>query len=737
MSRVPDANPDLEDDEALGILASGLEASTGPAGGACPEENLLAVFLDGSLSPEGRSSIEEHIVACPGCRRLVASISSVPGSGAAGESVETDASGHEEPALCAVADPCTSEFGPYSLRRRIGGGGMGVVYEAEHRERRRPEALKRIRDDLGADAGFAERFQREVRALARVSHDHIVPLYDSGCVGQVLYYTMRFLPGPSLARLLEEVRATGEVVPGAAALSILDRHGIAPTAVAGEPPEITYARRMAGTLAGPADALAALHAVGVLHRDVKPSNLVLDEHHRVVITDLGLAREEASRLTQTGEMVGTPAYMAPEQLRSDGAVDGRADVYGLGAVLFELWTLHAPHEGRSVAETLALVLQGEVRPARALNPRLPSEADGILARCLATRPTDRYVGAAALADDLRAFAAGEPVAARPPARSLRLLRRMARHKGAVAGAASLVLAVGAYAYVRPAHVTVFTAPFAEVAIDGERLGPSPIRARRLAVGTHRISLHAEGFADVERTVPLERGADYVLDVALRPLDPADSTALRRLAEALGVERTEVRVDSVRTPASEPAAAVLWPRGGRRDVPREVVLWALAPVRDVRLTIERVGDASDPTPVYDARIATLFQRTVSPLPDGAQGRIAAGGTYRVTLSGKDGRELGVTTFAVLAPGPSAGIDEEAERLLHRLDPADPARALLRADLLLSRGLFEEALTAAIALRERLGDRREVARIALAALDRAGLRDIGPWTTWVEISTRAGS
>lgn len=728
--------PDCAEEEALRLLAAGLEASMSSTGADCPEGNLLAAFLDGTLLAGGRPGVETHLADCSDCRRLLASISAAPGSDArAAEPESAAAEAGEGPEALDTGAECGTDFGPYLLLRRIGCGGMGVVYEALHGARRRHEALKRIREDLGADAAFAERFQREVRALARVSHDHIVPLYDSGRVGADLYYTMPLLPGPSLARLIESIRATGEAVPGAKAGRVLDGHGVAGAAEGSEQPEVQYARRVAGALAGPADALAALHAAGMLHRDVKPSNLVLDERHRVVLTDFGLAREEASRLTHAGEPVGTPAYMAPEQLRPGGPVDGRADVYGLGAVLYEMWTLRAPHQGSSIAETLALVLRGEVRPARALNPSLPPEADAVLARCLSSRPEDRYAGAASLSSDLRAFARGEPVLARPLSRMVRLLRGVAQRKGAIALAASLLLAAGAYLQLRPAYVTVITAPAAEVAIDGERLGSSPIRGLRLAAGPHRITARSDGFADLARTVPLERGSEYVLDVVLRPLDPADPVALRQLAGALGLERAEVQVDTLRAPASGPAAVVLWPRGVRKEAPREVVLWADEPVRDVRLAIERLGVEGSSEVLHEETIPVVFRRQAMALSGSVASRLEPGGRYRVALAGPDGKGLGASSFSVPTAAEARACDDALATALSRVDAADPSRALLRTDVLIGQGRYEEALAAAIGLRESLGDRREVARLAIAALEGAGLRGSGPWATWVGVFSSA--
>ncbi len=412
---------DREDEEAVNLLL-GTDPDAGPARGApgsCPDEEALATLAEGRGQGSGREGVEDHLAGCPACRALVAALlrespapafleHEAPAGGApppppvlpkdlAGDgapppparAAETRASGaEEEGGAPAAAAGIPASFGPYRIVRRIGAGGMGVVYEAVHPQRQRSEALKVLKGGLGDLPEFTERFHREVRALANLSHDHVVRLFDSGRVGDQLYYTMPLLHGTSLAELTEEIKGTGEAVPATLANGVLDRRGVPAAPGEPAPPTLAYARRVAAALAGVADALALMHGQGIVHRDIKPSNLMLDERGRVLLADFGLVRTGDERITRTGQAMGTPAYMSPEQvLPTEGDPDGRSDVYALGATLFELLTLVLPHEGTSVQETMVLKLKRRVRSVRDLSPDLPADLETIVGRCLERRPT--------------------------------------------------------------------------------------------------------------------------------------------------------------------------------------------------------------------------------------------------------------------------------------------------------------------------------------------------------------
>ncbi|MGE0706826.1 MAG: protein kinase [Planctomycetota bacterium] len=304
------------------------------------------------------------------------------------------------------------ELGPYRVEGELGRGSMGVVYRAAHTETRAPVALKVLAPRRAFVTGERERFLREARAGAELAHPGIVRTLDAGQDGGVLWLALERIPGRSLRELLRE----GPLTPQRAAELALDV----------------------------ADALAYAHARGVIHRDVKPDNvLVRDEDGRALLTDFGLARRrEDVAQTHDGRVVGTPLYMAPEQARGE-RVDLRADIYGLGATLYEALTRATPYDDeREVGtdELLARVANEAPRALRAAHPALAPALAAIVDQALAPHPDDRYRSASDLAADLRRFLEGSTVFARPPGR-LRALRRWLgrRARGLALGAALLVL----------------------------------------------------------------------------------------------------------------------------------------------------------------------------------------------------------------------------------------------------------------------------------------------------------
>ena len=264
---------------------------------------------------------------------------------------------------------------------------MGVVYLAEQRELGRKVALKLLPDELAHDTDFRARFERESRLAAAIDHPNVIPLYEAGEVEGTLFLAMRYVEGTDLATRLKE--------------------GPLPTATAIE------------ILAQVAGALDAAHERGLVHRDVKPGNVLLDrtgsdERPHAYLADFGLTKQTGSEtgLTRAGAFLGTPAYMAPEQV--DGTeVDGRADQYALGAMAFEALTGRVPFvREKEVAVALAH-LKDPVPSAVALRPELPAAVDTVLGKAMAKDREARYPTCAAFADDLRAALGGGAVAARP------------------------------------------------------------------------------------------------------------------------------------------------------------------------------------------------------------------------------------------------------------------------------------------------------------------------------------
>jgi serine/threonine protein kinase len=326
-------------------------------------------------------------------------------------------------------------LGEYQLLREIGRGGMGVVYEAVHGTLGRHVALKVLPFNDLADPVHLERFRRESRAAAHLHHTNIVPVFEVGEYDGIHYYAMQFIPGHGLDVVLEQVRRLRErqgVGPGERTPLPQGEVTIALQALTGQPapapparaplpaasdselskqPQGRYHRGVARLGVQAAEALHHAHQHGILHRDVKPANLLLDADGTVWVTDFGLAKAEGgSELTGTGDVVGTVRFMAPERFR--GQADARSDVYGLGATLYELLTLRPAFDAPDRAALIARILHDEPAPLRRLDRTIPRDLETVILKALAREPERRYATAADLARDLQRFLDDQPVLAR-------------------------------------------------------------------------------------------------------------------------------------------------------------------------------------------------------------------------------------------------------------------------------------------------------------------------------------
>ena len=347
------------------------------------------------------------------------------------------------------------ELGDFRLLREVGRGGMGVVYEAEQISLRRRVALKVLPFAAAIDARRLQRFKTEALAAAHVQHERIVPVHGVGCERGVHYYAMQFIDGQSLAALIGELRAdrderrNGDAAVGEADIRGLDSHSragstSAATTISRERSgdRSRYFARVAGLGREAAMALEHAHQAGIVHRDVKPGNLLLDLRGQLWVTDFGLAQVTGDAgLTITGEMLGTLRYASPEQvLARRGIVDHRSDVYSLGATLYELLTLHPPFDGRDRNELIRQIADDDPASPRALDPSIPVELETIVLKALRKEPADRYAAAQEMADDLQRFVDGRPILARRPTLSERLRTWSRRHPAIVAsGMAALIL----------------------------------------------------------------------------------------------------------------------------------------------------------------------------------------------------------------------------------------------------------------------------------------------------------
>jgi tRNA A-37 threonylcarbamoyl transferase component Bud32 len=308
------------------------------------------------------------------------------------------------------------DFGGYELLEELGRGGMGVVYKARQKSLGRVVALKMILPTQLPTEQAVLRFQAEARAAARLRHPNVVAVHEVGELHGQPYFTMDYVEGREL---------------GAVA--------------AGQPMEPRAAARLMAQVAG---AVEHLHQHGIVHRDLKPSNILVDQEGHPYVTDFGLALACGgdSQLTQSGMIVGTPSYMAPEQAAGRRqAVGPGADVYSLGAILYELATGRPPFDEPTPLETLVQVLEGEPPAPRTLNRHLPRDLELVILRCLEKRPEARYPSAGALAADLERFLREEPVEARPRGPQHRLVRWCRRRPAlAIRLAAVLIFALVAH-----------------------------------------------------------------------------------------------------------------------------------------------------------------------------------------------------------------------------------------------------------------------------------------------------
>jgi serine/threonine protein kinase/Flp pilus assembly protein TadD len=419
-----------------------------------------------------------------------------------------------------VAEEAASEtLGDFHLLREIGRGGMGVVYEAEQLSLHRRVALKVLPFAATLDERRLQRFKIEAQAAAQLHHGSIVPVYAVGCERGVHYYAMQFIEGQTLAAAIEELRTQTDATP--VPQGELGRH------------RADYFRRAAEMGSQIADALDHAHQAGIIHRDVKPSNLLLDTSGKLWITDFGLAhcQSEAS-LTATGDLVGTLRYMSPEQARGGRTpVDARADIYSLGATLYELLTLRSVIDGKDREEILSKIASEEPSAPRRHNRAIPRDLEIIVQTALAKAPVERYASAQELADDLRRFLDDRPIRARPPSVAQRLRKWVKRHRSLAVTAGlflvSLVL-LAAFFLIRMEQRRAVAVDAATVHIHRAELLQEQGQWSQARAALER----AEERLSEEGSEPLRRRVHQLLD----DLDwVVDADAARLLtAEAYGV-----------------------------------------------------------------------------------------------------------------------------------------------------------------------------------------------------------
>ncbi len=370
-----------------------------------------------------------------------------------------------------MAGAALQQIGRYEVLAELGRGAMGLVYRARDPQLDRVVAIKTVRRDLGLPpeeyAEFKQRFYQEANAAGRLSHPNLVAVHDVVELDGVPYMVMEYVDGRTLA---EVIASEGPLPP----------------------------QRAVALVVQVCRALDYAHARGVVHRDIKPGNVLVDRHDVAKVSDFGIARLPGSQVTRTGVLLGTPAYMAPELL-GGRSPDGRSDLFSVGVALYETLTGVNPFNADDLATIVARIVNETPAPARERNPAVPVALDEALGRALAKRPEDRYPTAQVFADALAGALAPESSPAAGTARRRSRRRLVPRWVAlTVVGALCLVaLAVGGlFAWdwwwqQQVGAIVVTTNPLVEVFIDGEfrgRAGEGPLVLSEIAVGERSVTL---------------------------------------------------------------------------------------------------------------------------------------------------------------------------------------------------------------------------------------------------------
>jgi serine/threonine protein kinase/formylglycine-generating enzyme required for sulfatase activity len=338
-----------------------------------------------------------------------------------------------EPMLAAGSEAAVTGrvLGDFAIEREVGRGGMGVVYEARQVSLGRHVALKVLSPALQLQERALWRFQREARLLARLDHPGIVKVFEAGEADGMPFYAMEFVVGAPLGAVIVAVRrhGLGTATGGTVAAAVCGAETAAESTAAAEATprwRQGYLQTVVDLALQIAEALAFAHAAGIVHRDVKPANVLVRRDGTALLGDFGIARQEdLPSMTLTGDFAGTPFYVSPEQARADH-VDHRTDVFSLGVTLYELVSLQRPFTGTTSQSVLQCIQQREPVDPKKANPSLPADLAAIVLKALEKDPGRRYQSAGEMAADLRAFLEDRPVSARRPSRLQRALRWVRR-----------------------------------------------------------------------------------------------------------------------------------------------------------------------------------------------------------------------------------------------------------------------------------------------------------------------
>jgi WD40 repeat protein/tetratricopeptide (TPR) repeat protein len=433
-------------------------------------------------------------------------------------------------------------LGDFRLVREVGRGGMGVVYEAEQISLQRRVALKVLSLAGGLDSRQLQRFRIEVQAAAGLHHSNIAPVYAVGCERGIHFYAMQFIDGPSLAAVIDNLREPARAAPAAASTR---PEAVLSTASPADSRERFLTAARLGIEA--ADALDHAHQQGVVHRDVKPANLLLDSTGRLWVVDFGLARlQRDAGPTLTGDLVGTLRYMSPEQaLARRTIVDHRTDIYSLGVTLYELLTLTPAFPGEERPALLRQIAEEEPPAPRRLAPAVPADLETVILKAMAKEPAERYATAKDFADDLRRFLEDRPIEARRPHLGQRCRRWGRRHRPLVAALATsaavlvVVLVLGLVGYAAQQRQLVEDKARATREVEGKLYDTLLKHAQSVRLA-RRPGYRAEVWDDLHQAVRLDvpaRNPEAIAAEALACL--GDPIGLNPVADPTAVPRRKL------------------------------------------------------------------------------------------------------------------------------------------------------------------------------------------------------
>ncbi len=405
------------------------------------------------MSSNSMPSGTDTQVTCPNCQVVFSANVSHTEGGAEpvwSERSATTIMGSESLTPAPAPPGVPRRIGRFEIRRFVGEGVFGRVYEAYDPLLKRRVALKAARPEQLTTENRIRRFQREAQNAALLLHPHIVAIFDSGQDGAQYYIASAFIEGKPLDAVLK-----GQALPLRQAVAIV--------------------RKLA-------EALAYAHKQGVIHRDLKPANVMLRSDGEPLVMDFGMAArsDELEKLTQDGSVMGTPTYMAPEQWK--GKAEPASDQYSLGVMLFELLTGRLPFVGTSTVHCMFLHCNEPVPALRSLRRDLPRDLDTICRKCLGKEPDQRYADCQQLADDLRRFLDGEPVSVRPPGPGERLVKWARRNPAVAALTAAVALALVLGATVASYFAVRAQANAAEAEREKDLRAPRSRRPRRMPGG---------------------------------------------------------------------------------------------------------------------------------------------------------------------------------------------------------------------------------------------------------------